>query len=156
MNRARVVVLALLFTLSACEGERPDETPEGAVRQLVEDLSRLDGSAKEAKSAFGLLSKKTQDNLVERAERYSAASGKHIEPEMMLAPQSYIERFAVLTYETELKGGYAIVRARGVLPSEIAELHCVYEGGGWRVDVELPALPPVVIRPREEQPPTSR
>ncbi|NUP14478.1 MAG: hypothetical protein HOW73_51265 [Polyangiaceae bacterium] len=149
-RRAFVLALALWAALPSCKSRPPDETPDGAVRELVERLRRLDGNPKNAKAVFQLLSKKTRENLEARADRYSAASGKHIEPEMMIAPQSFIERFSAQSYVTETKDGYAIVRAHGVVDAEVSEIHCVYEDGGWRVDVELPPLSPVVVRPREE------
>lgn len=147
--------LALLAVgLLGCEAERLDATPEGAARALVEQLSRLDGSEKEAKAAYELLSQRTRENLEARAARYSAASGKHIEPEMMIAPQSFVPRFEVRSYETIPSGpGFATVRAHGVSEGEVAELHCVREDGGWRVEIDLPPLAPVVVRPREDSRP---
>jgi len=144
--------LALGTFVGGCSKKPPNATPEGAVKELIEHLRRLDGSAKEAKLAFGLLSEQTRKNLTERAERYSAASGKHIEPEMMLAPASFIERFHARFLESEVRGGYALVRVKGLLEGESAQIPCVYEGGGWRVQIELPALPAVIVRPREGNP----
>ncbi len=140
---------ALLAMSGGCAEKRPDATPEGAVKELIEHLRRLDGSAKQAKLAFGLLSAQTRHNLTERAERYSQASGKHIEPEMMIAPASFIERFHARFLESEVRGNHALVRAKGLLEDESAQIPCVYEEGGWRVHMELPPLPAVVIRPRE-------
>ncbi len=133
----------------ACSKKQPNETPEGAVRELIDQLKALDGSPKVAKAAFELLSAEAKQNLVARAERYSAASGKHIEPEMMLAPASFIERFDARHLSSEIRGGYAVVRAQGLLAEQTAEIRCVYEEGGWRVHMDLPPLPPVVVRPRE-------
>lgn len=126
------------------------------MRELIERLRMHDGDPKRAKAVYELLSKQTRQNLDERAERYSAASGKHIAPEMMVAPASFIEQFAGRAYETQIRGSYAIVRVRGVLQEDAAEITCVYEDGGWRVHVEVPALAPVVVRPREETPPKKR
>lgn len=145
----RAVLAAALWLLTSCSKEAPNATPEGAVTALIEHLRRLDGGAAEAKAAFDLLSKDTQDNLVERAQRYSAASGKHIAPEMMLAPASFTERFEARQLVSEIRGGYAVVRAKGLLPEESAEIHCVYEREGWRVHLDLPPLPPEVVRTRD-------
>lgn len=152
MRLSAAVLLALALMLGSCNKEPPNATPDGAVRELVEHLRRLDGDPKEAKAAFLLLSKRAQDNLALRAERYSQASGKRIEPELMIAPASFIERYAAHSYATEIQGARARVTIRGVLESERAEIACVYEDGGWRVDVELPPPPPVIVRSREEQP----
>ncbi len=160
MTRAAGAVTALALALSValggCRPKQPNETPEGAVRELVEQLKGLDGTERSAKAAFELLSGETKKNLELRAQRYSNASGKHIEPEMMLAPASFILRFNPRELVSEIKGGYAIVRARGLLREESADIRCVYESGGWRVDVQLPPLSPVVIRARDGEPPVQR
>lgn len=149
-----------LFLVSAlpmgCKAKQPNETPEGAVRELVEQLRRLDGTSRVATLAFELLSDQSKQNLIERAERYSAASGKHIEPEMMLAPASFILRFSPRELSSEIKGSYAIVHARGLLEDEHAEIRCVFENGGWHVQIDLPPLPPVVMRPRDAEGPARR
>lgn len=153
--RRRAVLLAALSAVpvsGGCAKKPPDATPEGAVKELIEHLRRLDGSAKNARLAFGLLAEATKKNLRERAERYSQASGKHIEPEMMIAPASYIERFHARVLEAEVRGSYALVRAKGLLNEESAQIPCVYEEGGWRVQIELPPLPAVIVRPREGDP----
>ncbi|MBL8741585.1 MAG: hypothetical protein JNK04_10840 [Myxococcales bacterium] len=154
--KLEALALAALLAFAGCKPKQPNETPEGAVRELVEQLKALDGTERSAKAAFDLLSAETKKNLELRAERYSNASGKHIEPEMMLAPASFILRFNPRELQSEVRGGYAIVRARGLLPEESAEIRCVYENGGWRVDVALPALSPVVIRARDGEPPVQR
>ncbi|MBK8941177.1 MAG: hypothetical protein IPM79_27100 [Polyangiaceae bacterium] len=152
----RVAVLAALLFVG-CKTEGPDATPEGVVRELVERLQRLNGGEQDAKAAFELLSQRTRENLEDRAKRYTAASGKRIDPEMMIAPQSFVQRFDVRSYETVPSGpGFAVVRVHGVAEGEVAEVHCVFEDGGWRVDIELPPLAPVVVRPREEAPPPRR
>ncbi len=152
----RKLVAALALASISCGNKPPDSTPEGAVRELCDHLRRLDGSPKEAKAAFALLAKETRDNLVARAERYSGGSGKHIEPEMMLAPASFTERFSARSLESVVHGNYAIVRARGLLEEDRAEIPCVFEDGGWKVKIDLPPLPPVVVRPREDSSPTRR
>ena len=93
MTRAiyAAVVLLLAAALCGCTPKQPNETPEGAVRELVEQLKRLDGTQRAARPAFELLSGETKQNLIARAERYSRASGKHIEPEMMLAEPPFTE-----------------------------------------------------------------
>lgn len=119
------------------------------MRELAFRLHGLDGSSANAKAAYTLLAKETRDNLVARAERYSAASGKHIEPEMMLAPASFIEHYEAQHVETESHGEYALVRVKGLLPEQEAVIPCVREEGLWRVKMTLPPLPPVVTRPRD-------
>lgn len=148
--RAAAAAWLLASTLAlGCRREAPNATPEGAVRELAFRLRGLDGSAVNAKAAFVLLAKETRDNLIARAERYSAASGKHIEPEMMLAPASFIEHYEAQRIETESHGEYALVKVKGLLPEQEAVIPCVREEGLWRVKMTLPPLPPVVTRPRD-------
>jgi hypothetical protein len=141
--------LALAVAGSGCARKPPNATPEGAVREFVERLRRMGSDPTSAKAAYDLLSKATQANLNARAERYSAASGKHIAPEAMIAPSSFIERFEAHELRAEIIGAHARVLAVGLLPGERAEIPCVFEEGGWHVQVELPPLPAVDVRPRD-------
>lgn len=143
--------LAAAFLFVGCQEELPNATPEGAVRELAERLRHLDGSNNEAEKAFELLSTETKENLQQRAQRYSAASGKHIAPHRMIAPASFRESFSGQRYESEISGTQALVRVRGGTDADEAVVRCVYEEGGWRVHVPLPPLPGVVVRPRDER-----
>lgn len=146
----RALFLCLtLFLLGACSRRAVDATPEGAVRELVERLGRASGDPLAAKAAFDLLSKSTQENLVERALRYGAASGKHIAPEAMIAPASFVQRFSARDLRSEIVGSHARVHVIGLLPGQEADVLCVFEDGGWRVNIDLPPLAPLDVRPRE-------
>jgi hypothetical protein len=150
---SRSVGLALaLFAVAAtsCSRKPPNATPEGAVRELLIHLEGYrDGDPAQAKASFELLSKATQENLVARAARFSAASGKRIEPELMIAPASYGSTFDPKALAARIDGPYAIVTARGLLPEERAEIRCVFEDGGWRVHMDLPPLTPLKVLPRD-------
>lgn len=150
MSRAASVLAAALSL--GCRDKPPNATPEGAVRELVRELAELDGEAGSGERAFALLSEETRENLELRAARYSAASGKHIPPHRMLAPASFNQRFEAERFEAEIRGSQAFVKVYGVLEDDFATIPCVFEDGLWRVHVELPPLPPVVIRPRDEAP----
>ncbi len=147
--RPLVLPFVALVALAGCGRKPPNATPEGAVRELVERIRRTGTDAVSAKAAYDLLAKSSQANLNARAERYSAASGKHIAPEAMIAPASFVERFEARELSAEIVGSHARVTAAGLLPGERAEIPCVYEDGGWRVQIDLPALPPVEIQPRD-------
>ncbi len=152
--RGTTLRLAVLCAAVAagCSRPSPDATPEGAVRELSLHLARYhDGDPAEAKLAFGLLSRSARENLAARADRFSAASGKRIEPELMIAPASYVSRFEARELSARIEGPYAVVTAVGLLPEERAQIPCVYEDGGWRVHVDLPPLAPVRVLPREGQ-----
>ena len=151
-----LVAIALAQFVTACREPKPNETPEGAVRALVEHLRQLDGSNDQAEKALDLLSAETKANLQLRADRYSAASGKHIPAFRMLAPASFREAFEAEKIEAEIRGNQAMVHVHGLLERDDALIQCVYEEGGWRVHIPLPALPPVVVRTRDEKRPTRK
>jgi hypothetical protein len=152
LRSARRAALALAVTValvvaSGC-GRRPaNATPEGAVRELVERMRRVSGDPAAARAAFDLLSKRTQANLAARAQRYSAASGKTIAPEAMIVPSRFLLRFEPQSYTAVVSGSSAMVEVAGLQPTERAQIPCVYEDDGWRVDMTLPSLPPVQMRP---------
>ncbi|WP_437591879.1 hypothetical protein [Sorangium sp. So ce1000] len=138
-----VAVLASI----GCSRRPPSGSPDGAVRELVARLRQLHGDPAEAKAAFELLSRRARDNLASRAQRYSAATGKAIAPEAMLTPSRFLLRFEPQRYTAQVAGAHALVDVAGLLPGEHVQVPCVYEDAGWRVDMALPALPPVQKRP---------
>lgn len=146
----RAVAFAFALVLAACTHKPPQATPEGAVRELVERMRRLDGDPAAAKAVFELLSSKARENLTGRAQRYGAASGKTIAPEAMLAPSRFTLRFEPQRYTARTAGAYALVDVVGPSPADRAEIPCVLEEGQWRVDLALPPLPPVQKRPGVE------
>jgi hypothetical protein len=149
----RLFTAACAVAALSCSRPPPNATPEGAVRELTIHLSRYhDGDPAEAKAAFGLLSKAARAELEERAVRYSAASGKRTEPELLIAPASFVSRFEARELASRIEGPYAVVIAVGLLPEERAEIPCVYEEGAWRVHVVLPPLSPVRVLKREGDP----
>lgn len=143
--------LAALLTIAGCAADAPGETPEGVTRELVERLLRLRGAPEDSARAFELLSTKARDNLAERARRYTDACGKQIAPAAMIAPSRFLLRFEPQAYEARIVGAHALVEMKGPLPSQRAEVPCVFEDGTWRVDLELPLLPPVQSRPRADR-----
>jgi hypothetical protein len=149
--RAAVIVFATL-ELAGCRRHAPNGTPDGAVRELVERLRRVQGDPGDAKAAFALLSTHAQANLTTRAQRYSAASGKMISPEAMLVPARFLPRFEPQRYSARIAGAVARVDVAGVHRGEHAEVDCVLEDGVWRVDLGLPPLSPLRLRPGSAQP----
>jgi len=141
----------MALALSACSRRPPNATPEGSVREFVERMRLVKGDPADSKAAFELLSKRAQDNLSIRAQRYGAASGKPIGPEAMLVPSRFSLRFEPQAYRSQTAGAHALVEVAGALPEQQARLPCVYEDGGWRVDLVLPPLAPVQLRPGTTQ-----
>ncbi|MGK3996087.1 hypothetical protein [Sorangium sp. So ce1024] len=153
--RLRCAVAAALLAVAAlasagCSRRPPNGTPDGAVRELIARLRQLHGDPAEARAAFDLLSRRARDNLAARAKRYSAATGKAIAPEAMITPSRFHLRFEPQRYVAQIAGAHALVEISGLLPGERAQVPCVYEDAGWRVDLALPPLPPVQMRPGSE------
>lgn len=142
-----IAALLIALTLAGCGRRLPNATPDGAVRELVERLRRVHGDAADARAAYELLSKRTQSNLGARAQRYSAASGKMIAPEAMLAPSRFLIRFEPQRYAAKIAGAYALVDVIGLLEGDHAQISCVFEEEAWRVELALPPLAPVQLRP---------
>ncbi len=144
--------LPLGLLLIGCGRKPPDATPEGVVREFLERMERVNGDPKDARAAFELLAKPSQANLTERSKRASAAFGKRMSPEQMLAPSHYFPRFQPRQWATRPLGKQrAVVEVLGLDPaSERAEVPCVKEETHWRIDLALPALPPVERRPGAE------
>ena len=145
--------ILLLASLGAAGcGRKPfDATPEGAVREFFERMERVHGDPKDARAVFDLLSRPAQASLVERSKRASAAFGKRLSPEQMLAPSHYFPRFQPRQWGTRVQGRRAVVELVGLdTASERAEVPCVVEEGRWRIDLALPPLPPVERRPGAE------
>jgi hypothetical protein len=147
----RCLALAALV-LGGCGRRAPNATPDGAVRELVERLRGLRGDPADAKAAYRLLSRRAQQNLSARAQRYSDATGKSIAPEAMMVPSRFFLRFEPQRYAAQVRGTFARVEVLGLLAGERAEVDCVAEEGVWRVDLGVPPLPPVQMRPGAGQP----
>lgn len=139
--------LALALGLAACSRKPPTATPEGSVHELVDRLRRLRGDPADAEAVYALLSASTRDNLAARAKRYGAASGKTIAPEAMLVPSRFVLHFEPVSYVAQIAGAVARVLVVGPRPEERAEIPCVFEDNEWRVELALPALAPVDVRP---------
>jgi hypothetical protein len=149
MSRLSALLLAAALCAFApgCNRKPPNATPDGAVRELVERLRLVNGDPAAAKAAFELLSKRARGNLSERAQRYGAASGKTIAPEAMLVPSRFVLRFEPQRYAAQVSGNHALVEIVGLAPEDRAAVPCVFEDEAWRVDLALPPLPPVQVRP---------
>lgn len=146
----RWICYALLC--SACSQKTYDETPEGVVREFLERMERVQGESKDARATFNLLSGASQTNLSDRARRASAAMGTKIGPEHMLTPSHFYPRFQPRQWSTRKAGNRAVVEVTGVDPTnERAAIPCVLEESGWRIELELPPLPPFERRKSNER-----
>jgi hypothetical protein len=140
--------LLAIATLSACQRKPPDLTPEGAVRELLDRLDRIETDPTEARAVYDLLSGPTKQNLIERARRASTTSGRDIPPQDMLAPGRFSLRFEPRKMHTRVADDRAVVDVTGIDPeTDRAEVPCVLEDGRWRIEIPLPPLAPVERRP---------
>lgn len=113
----------------------------------LERMSRIHGHPEDAAHAHELLAADAKKNLQERARRASAATGRKMTPESMLAPSRFSLRFNPRTMRSRVAGDRAVVEVIGSNPQEHAEVACVLEEGRWRVDLVLPPLPAIEKRP---------
>lgn len=150
MRRVPAIVASFLTmaALSACQRKPPDLTPEGAVRELLDRIDRVETNPTEARAVYDLLSASTRQNLVDRAKRASTASGRDIPPQDMLAPGRFSLRFEPRKMHTRIGADRAVVDVTGIDPeTDRAEVPCVLEDGRWRIEIPLPPLAPIEKRP---------
>jgi hypothetical protein len=146
--RQLTVGLLTIGALSACQRKPPDLTPEGAVRELLDRIDRIETDPTEARAVYDLLSLRTKQNLIERARRASTTSGRDIPPQDMLAPGRFSLRFEPRKMHTRVADDQAVVDVTGIDPeTDRAEVPCVLEDGRWRIEIPLPPLAPVEKRP---------
>jgi hypothetical protein len=139
--------LALFAALSGCERERSDNDPEQVVEEFIGRMQRVHGDPKIAKEAYDLLWSESKKNLIERAKRTSAASGRKIAPEEMIAPSRFSLRYKPKSYRATVQGDWALVTVSGESPNEQrSAIRCVREDGLWRIALELPPLAPIQRR----------
>jgi hypothetical protein len=139
--------LALALSLTACETDPVDATPERVVEEFIARMQRVHGDPKSARAAYELLWVEARQNLAERARRARAVAGREVAPEEMLAPSRFSLRFQPKRYETRIDGDWAMVTATGEgLEAKEHQIRCVREDGHWRVVLELPPLSPIQQR----------
>ena len=140
--------LLTIGVLTACQRKPPDLTPEGAVRELLDRIDRIETDPTEARAVYDLLSAQTKQNLIERARRASTTSGRDIPPQDMLAPGRFSLRFEPRKMHTRIADERAVVDVTGIdSETDRAEVPCVLEDGRWRIEIPLPPLAPVERRP---------
>jgi hypothetical protein len=143
---AAVRFAALLLVLPGCR-ERPEAGgPEEAVLQFIDGMQGVHGDIERASAAYQLLAKTDRDNLAERARRASAVAGRTLAPEEMLAPSRFYLEFQPVRWSSKDSGNYSVVTAHGSSADQRREIRCVKEADGWKVLLDLPALPPIERR----------
>lgn len=140
---AAIVGCCITFS---CEQRAVDEHPETVVEAFIERMQAVHGDPERGRRALELLWKEGRDALEERAGRASAAAGRSISPEEMLAPSRFSLRFQPRRLKAESKGNWSRVTVTGDNPTEVAEVHCVKENDRWRVVLDFPKLSPIERR----------
>src|ERR1700733_5584200 len=140
-------VLALALVAAGCSRAAPDATPEGAVRAWLEDMEGSRGEPKGAREAYALLGPAARANLEERAARASQMQGRRTEPYELFAAGRFGLKFRPQAMKAAISGDHATVEGTGGRRAlEHATVECVHEGGGGRVEPELPPLAPLARR----------
>lgn len=152
MRRWRSTAWVFILAASACVRKPADLTPEGAVRELLERIERVEKRMEtdpvEARAIYELMSSRTKANLIERARRASTTSGREVPPEEMIAPGRFALRFEPRKWHARIAESRAVVDVTGIDPeTDRAEVPCVLEDGRWRIEIPLPPLTPVEKRP---------
>ena len=135
-----------MLLLSGCRDHPEAGGPEEAVQQFIDGMQRVHGDIERASAAYRLLAKADRDNLAERARRASAVAGRTLAPEEMLAPSRFYLEFQPVRWSSKDSGNYSLVTAQGSSADQRREIRCVKEADGWKVLLDLPALPPIERR----------
>jgi hypothetical protein len=144
--RADAIAALALGACLACAQHAEEGSPERAVQELIDRMQRVHGDVQKSKAAFDLLAAEARAKLEERAERASAAVGRVVKPEEMLAPSRFYLSFQPRTWSSRTGPGWAVVTVEGESAKERREVRCLEENGEWKVVLELPDLPPIEHR----------
>jgi hypothetical protein len=144
-----LVACALSLGGASCAESSQGDTPERVVQQVIDRMQQVHGDVDKASAAYELLAADARRNLAERAERASAAAGRVVRPEEMLAPSRCHLGFQPRSWSTRRGPRWAIVTVEGKGPRQRREVRLVREEGQWRVVLDLPELPPVQHRARK-------
>jgi hypothetical protein len=109
-------------------------------------MQRVHGDPQKSRAAYELLAATAQSNLRQRADRATAATGRRVTPEEMLAPSRFYLDFQPHTWSTEHGPDWALVKVEGDSGRGSSQIRCVREQGHWKIALELPDLPPVERR----------
>ncbi len=146
-RRAASAVFSVALLAAGCSRAAPDATPEGVVRAWLDDMEGSLGDPKDAREAYRLLGPAARANLEERAARASQMQGRRTEPYELFAAGRFGLKFRPQSMKATVSGDRATVDVVGDPRAlEHARVECVREGGGWRVEPELPPLAPLSRR----------
>lgn len=138
----------LAFGVMSCDSRVESQGPEEVVREFFTRMAQVHGNPADAKLAYDLMWSKARQNLGERAKRASAAAGRQVAPEEMIAPSRFSMAFVPQTYQLgRRQNDLAEVIVSAEQPSRRSEkVWCRLEDGHWRVVVRLPPVSPISKR----------
>ena len=99
----------------SCESAPDEEGPEEVVREFLARMERVHGSPQDARAAYELMWSEARKNLGERAKRASAAAGRQVAPEEMIAPSRCSLAFLPQEYSSVIQGDWAEVTVSATL-----------------------------------------
>jgi hypothetical protein len=142
----------LACACAGCEATPATEGPEEVVREFLTRMEQVHGDPADARSAYELMWSEARKNLGERAKRASAAAGRQVAPEEMIAPSRFSLTFLPQTYKVVVQGQWADVTVAAEQPARYEEkVRCRLEDGEWRVVVRLPPVSPIQRRVEADQ-----
>lgn len=144
----RAAWLGLALAISGCNSPAESQGPEEVVREFFTRMAQVHGNPADAKLAYELMWSKARQNLGERAKRASAAAGRQVAPEEMIAPSRFSMAFVPQTYRLgRRQHDLAEVIVSAEQPRRQSEkVWCKLEDGQWRVVVRLPPVSPISKR----------
>ncbi|HEU5077304.1 MAG TPA: hypothetical protein VFU02_24100 [Polyangiaceae bacterium] len=143
------VLVAMMLATGGCDSRGAEsQGPEEVVREFFTRMAQVHGNPADAKLAYELMWSKARQNLGERAKRASAAAGRQVAPEEMIAPSRFSMAFVPQTYQLgRRQHDLAEVIVSAEQPSSRSEkVWCRLEDGQWRVVVRLPPASPISKR----------
>ncbi|HTV23430.1 MAG TPA: hypothetical protein VMG12_32295 [Polyangiaceae bacterium] len=136
----------VLSGVVGCAQHSDEGSPEWVAREFIDRMQRVHGDVQKSKAAYDLLAADARAKLEERAERASAAVGRVVRPEEMLAPSRFYLSFQPRAWSSREGPGWAVVTIEGESARERREVRCLREQGEWKVVLDLPELPPLEHR----------
>ena len=139
---------ALVATpLLACSQPGDDMPPEKVVETFVDHMQRVHIGGGAARKAYDLMWSQDRKNLIERAKRASALSGRKVAPGEMITPQRFTLSFKPRTYRATRHQNWAMVKIYAEGKSKkVAQVRTVLEDDRWRVVLSLPPPPHIERR----------
>lgn len=145
-----LMLAGCMLSCLACARRADEDGPERAVQEFIDRMQRVHGDVQKSRAAYELLALEDQAKLTERAARASAAMGRVVQPEEMLAPSRFYLGFQPRSWSAEQGPNWAVVTAEGESPRERKQIRCVRENERWRVLIDLPNLAPIEHRPQPD------